>query len=116
LSTIDFDRWEALRDSAVLKDVVTLKHRRRRVQLEIYRVVGDQAVILAGPTQWLPLGKHWFCFSNKELCGLLASQMDKFWGPEHISSTEFAESLDKMVKNISRVDEMTRTLLTKAHK
>jgi uncharacterized membrane protein YphA (DoxX/SURF4 family) len=71
-------------DHPVVSTEVLLSHGTKRVWLELWTVVGAQALVLAGPEDWLPEGTHWFCRHDEDLIDVVMVKMDENW--EWISS------------------------------
>ena len=61
-----------------------------------------EALVFAGPKDWLPGGTPWFCRHDEDLIDVVMVQMDENW--EWISSP--GASLADMCARISRVSKL----------
>ena len=84
----------------------TLRHGGRKVQLELWTVVGAQALVLTGPKKWLPDGTPWFCRDDQDLCDLLIYQMEEVWGSDNYDTGDPGASLNTMCSGICRISTM----------
>jgi hypothetical protein len=97
--TQSFQNMDALRNSFVTDVKLPMIYRRRRVQLEMWVVIGSEAVVITGPKKWLPQGIRWFCFSDYEICGVLIPQIESLWGSK---AGDDPGILDDMLRLIPR--------------
>jgi len=58
---------------------VLLCHGDKRVELELWTVVGANALVFAGPKDWLPEGTPWFCRHDEDLIDVVMVKMDENW-------------------------------------
>ena len=113
LTTLELSRYlDALRKSVVLRADIPLTYGRcKSVLIEIWHVVGSQAVVLTGPQEWLLDGKQWLCLTDRELMIALVPPMIQHWGKEPPKGAGYFDSLSKMTDAIPRQDELPSTSL-----
>ena len=84
---------------AVVYDEVLLQHGEKHVKLELWTVVGSEALVFAGPKDWLPDGTPWFCRHDEDLLDVVMVKMDENWDWVSDPGTSLAE----MCARISRI-------------
>jgi hypothetical protein len=84
---------------SVVYDEVLFQHGDKRVDLELWIVVGTQALVFAGPRDWLPEGTPWFCRHDEDLIDVVMVKMDENWDWVSDPGTSLAE----MCARISRI-------------
>ena len=82
----------------VVYDEVHFCHGDKRVELELWIVVGAEALVFAGPKDWLPGGTPWFCRHDEDFIDVFMVKMDENW--DWISDP--GASLADMCARISR--------------